>query len=332
MIRGRCTIAVLMVLVTVVSGCSRKDSGEDTDTDEPRGASQTEVPGESEHAPKAVTVDAAEQARLGVIVTKLSEVPAPSGSPTTARVLDPAPLLALDGELAAASASLDASRAEAERTRQLFNEDRTASAHSLEMATAQAQADRQRVESARRRIALEWGDGIANLAPERRTGLLGDLAQVRAELIRVELPLGMAAPKRDSAVAIRIDPDSPELQALVLGTLPEADPRLQTRGLLVELRGSDANLAIGRMLLARIAGRDSAMGVLLPRSALIRKDSRVWAYVQTAPTTFMRREVTEYQPVAEGWFVRRGFAAGDALVTAGAASLFAIEAPAPAAD
>jgi len=118
----------------------------------------------------------------------------------------------------------------------------------------------------------------------------------------------------------------------VLGTLQAADPRLQTRGLLVELRGPEAKLAIGSMLLARIPGPEHATGVLLPRSALIRKDSKVWAYVQTAPTSFVRREVADYQPVEQGWFVASGFAPGDQLVTAGAASLFAIEEPAAAAD
>jgi hypothetical protein len=86
------------------------------------------------------------------------------------------------------------------------------------------------------------------------------------------------------------------------------------------------------MLLARIPISGGASGVLLPRSALIRKDSKVWAYVQTAPTTFLRREVPESQPVSDGWLVSRGFSPGDRVVTAGAASLFAIEAPAAAAD
>jgi len=36
--------------------------------------------------------------------------------------------------------------------------------------------------------------------------------------------------------------------------------------------------------------------------------------------------------VPEGWFVRTGFVPGDRLVTGGAASLFAIEEPAAAAD
>ena len=86
------------------------------------------------------------------------------------------------------------------------------------------------------------------------------------------------------------------------------------------------------MLLARIPAQEHAMGVLLPRSALIRKDSKVWAYVQTAPTRFVRREVADYRPVTEGWFVPGGFAVGERVVTEGAASLFAIEQPAAVED
>ena len=320
--------AAAMLLTLMASGCAKK---EDSDADEPRSAPPART-FESEGVPTAVTVDAAEQARLGVVVTQLAEAAAPSGSATTARVLDPGPLLALDSELAAAAASLNASQAEAQRTRQLFNENRTASAHAVEAATSQAQADRQRLESARRRIALEWGEGIAGLAPDRRAALLNELSQVRAELIRVELPAGVVQPKGASRVAVHLNADSPGLEATVLGTLPAADPRLQTRGLLAELRGADANLAIGSRLLARIPGESSSTGVLIPRSALVRKDSKVWAYVQTAPTRFLRREVADFEAVPEGWFVRGGFTAGDSVVTGGASSLFAIEAPAAEAD
>ncbi len=320
--------AAAMLLALMVSGCAKK---EDSDADEPRSAPHAQT-SEGEGVPTAITVDAAEQARLGIVVTKLAEASAPSGSATTARVLDPGPLLALDSELAAAAASLNASQAEAQRTRQLFNENRTASAHAVEAATSQAQADRQRLESARRRIALEWGEGIAGLAPDRRAALLNELSQVRAELIRVELPSGVVGPKGASRVAVHLNADSPGIEATVLGTLPAADPRLQTRGLLAELRGPDANLAIGSRLLARIPGENSSTGVLIPRSALVRKDSKVWAYVQTAPTRFLRREVADFEAVPEGWFVRGGFAAGDSVVTGAAASLFAIEAPAAQAD
>ena len=323
-------VALIMALAVGVSGCARTGGAAEPDADDAPTVHRSEQTGETNGMPKPVTLDAAEQARLGVVVSNLTAASAPSGSQTTARVLDPGPLLALDSELAAATASSSASHAEAERTRQLFAEDRTASARAVEAANSQALADRQRVESAQRRIALEWGDGIANLKPDKRAGLLGDLAQVRAELIRVELPPGVAVPS--STVAVRERGDSPELNAIVLGTLPAADPRLQTRGLLVELRGADARLAIGSMLLSRIPVSGGVSGVLLPRSALIRKDSKVWAYVQTAPTIFLRSEVSAYQLLPEGWFVSQGFSPGDRVVTAGAASLFAIEAPAAAAD
>lgn len=322
----RVLCAITLLLVVAVAGCTKSDDRDDEATPRQQTAPQ------SEGKPQVVTVATAEQARLGVVVAKLVPASAPSGTPSTARVLDPGPLLALDSEQTAAEASLSASRAEAERTQKLFAEDRTASAHAVETASSQAQADSQRVESARRRISLEWGDRIANLPPAKRAALLNDLAQVRAELVRVELPQGSASPQAASTVSVRVNADSPQLKAVVLGTLPAADPRLQTRGLLVELRGSDANLAIGSMLLALIPDKEHAAGVLLPRSALIRKDSKVWAYVQTAPTTFMRREVVDYQPVEAGWFVASGFAPGDQLVTAGAASLFAIEEPAAAAE
>jgi membrane fusion protein, heavy metal efflux system len=108
---------------------------------------------------------------------------------------------------------------------------------------------------------------------------------------------------------------------------------LQTSGVLVELRGADANLPIGRMLTATIPAQSSAApGVLVPRGALLREDSKVWVYVQTAPESFMRREVVGYVPEPDGWFVREGFTPGDRVVATGAAVLLAVESPAEAAD
>ncbi|HET7757634.1 MAG TPA: hypothetical protein VFK87_10290, partial [Steroidobacteraceae bacterium] len=111
-----------------------------------------------------------------------------------------------------------------------------------------------------------------------------------------------------------------------LGLLPSADPRLQTRGVLVELRGAQANLGVGALLTARLpAEARAARGVLVPRGALLRRDSHVWVYVQTAPTRFTRREISDYQPLAAGWFVARGLAAGERVVESGAEVLLGVE-------
>jgi hypothetical protein len=278
--------------------------------------------------PQPITVTAGEQARLGVVTQSLAAAQAPAGPATTARVLDPGPLLQLDADLTAASASLAASRAEAARTRKLYTEDRTASARAVETADAQAQADLQRVNGAQRRLLLEWGEGVAGLPPRRRAALLNDLAHVRSELVRVELAPEAQMPPAGTVVRLQSNAAATVMQAKVLGMLPVADPRLQTRGLLAELTGARA-LAVGQMLSAQLpASAAAAPGVVIPRGALLRRDSQVWAYVQQAPTTFVRREVKDYQPLAAGWFVPGGFAPGERVVTAGAAALLGVETPA----
>ena len=281
--------------------------------------------------PQPITLSAAEQARLGVQTQVLTAAPAPQGHASTARVLDPGPLIQLDADLAAASASLAASRAEAGRTRKLYTEDRTASARALEMAEAQAQADLQRVNGAQRRLLLEWGEGVARLPARRRAALLNDLAHVRSELVRIELPAEAPVPPAGAVVRLR-GSAAATMQAKVLGMLPVADPRLQTRGVLAELSGSQAQLAVGQMLGAQLPGSASPAGVILARGALLREGSQVWAYVQTGPATFVRREVTGFQPLTAGWFVSGGFAPGERVVAAGAAALLGVEAPAGGGD
>ena len=281
-------------------------------------------------APKAITLEPAAQMRFGVLVTTLRAATAPSGVSTTARVLDPSRLLQLDSELASSAATFTASKAEALRLRKLYSEDRTASLRAVEMASAQEQADLQRVNAARRQLALEWGGGIAGLTAHNRSALLNELAGGRALLARVEVPAGMPLPGVGTSVELRGNSESEVFPSSVIGSLPTADPRLQTRGVLVELKGEAAKLSIGQMLSAQVpkANDPPVVGVVLPRSALVRRGARVWVYAQTSPNTFVRREVHDYHPVPGGWFVASGFTEGDRIVAGGAAALLGIEAPA----
>jgi hypothetical protein len=297
-------------------------------------AEPNEPPAATAGGPKAITLEPAAQMRFGVLVTTLKAATAPRGVATTAKVLDPSRLLQLDGELSSAAATFAASRAEAVRTRKLYVEDRTASARAVEAASAQEQADLQKVNAARRQLALEWGGGIADLTAHNRSALLNELARGRASLARVEIPATVAMPAVGTGIELRGSSESDVFAGRTLGSLPTADPRLQTRGVLVEVKGDAARLPIGQMLSAQVPVANDApvAGVILPRSALLRRDSGVWAYVQTAPNTFVRREVHNYHPVAAGWFVASGFAEGDRVVAGGASALLGIESPAQAAD
>jgi hypothetical protein len=282
--------------------------------------------------PKSIAVDAVAQTRFGVMIAVLKGAAAPTGTASTGRVLDPSTLLQADSELTAAAASFAASRAEVDRTQKLYSEDRTVSRRAVEAAHAQAQADLQKVNAARRQLALEWGGGVADLQAHRRAELIDDLSHARAELVRVEVPAGTPMPRAGSTLEVRGNTPADVFAGSVLGNMPLADPRLQTRGVLVEVKGDATRLPIGQMLsaevpAAEVAGTD---GVVLPRGSLIRRDARVWVYVQTAPTTFVRRRVRDYKPISTGWFVAQGFAPGDRVVAAGAAALLGVESPAPA--
>jgi hypothetical protein len=283
-------------------------------------------------SPKTISVNAAAQMRFGVEVAILKGAAAPAGVATTARVLDPSPLLQLDSELAVAAASFSASRAEAQRMRKLYSEDRTASARAVDAANAQERADLERVNAVQRRLAIEWGGGLAYLPAHRRAELVNDLAHAQAVLLRVEIPAEAPFPTKGSGIEVHGNAESDLFAGAVLGALPIADPRLQTRGVLVELKGAAAKLSIGQMLSAQIPTADTSAdaGVVLPRSALLRRNARVWVYVQTAPNTFVRREVLDSHPVAAGWFVGKGFTPGDHVVVGGAAALLGVESPAAA--
>jgi hypothetical protein len=284
--------------------------------------------------PKTIVVDAGAQARFGLTFATLKGMAAPTDAATTARVLDPASLLQLDGVLATAAAGFTASRTEALRVRKAYSEDRIGTYRDVQAANAQAGAELERVNAARRELALRWGGGVADMQAHRRAELMADLTNAHAELVRVEIPAGMPIPRAGSNLTVHGSSAGEVFSGEVLGGLPPtADPGgSQTRAVLVELKADAAKLPVGQTLSAEVPNPDveGADGVILPRSALLRRDARAWVYVQTAPTEFIRREVHGPRSVTSGWFVAQGFAPGDRVVALGAPALLGIESPAPA--
>ena len=105
-----------------------------------------------------------------------------------------------------------------------------------------------------------------------------------------------------------------------------SDPQLLGDTFLFSVEAADASLRPGMALTAylQLPG-DPAKGVLLPRSAIVRQEGALWAYVKTAEDKFTRREVEHPTPVEGGWFVPEGFKPGEALVVAGAQMLLSEE-------
>ena len=275
---------------------------------------------------QVLKLDAATQKRLGIATAPLAAARQAASLRGFARVLDAAPLAALDADIAAARAASVASQAEAARTRTLNNEDQTVSRRVAEAAAAQARADGARLQLLRRRLGLEWGSGIAAMAGAARGLLIEDLAAGRAALVRIDTAGSAGLPR--GAVSLDLGETGHAL-ATILGPARTSDPRLQTTGLLALLRGpAAARLGAGAVLPAVIQVSATGMGVILPREALVRTGGATVAYVRRDAASFERRVVQGAATGPSGLFVAGGFRPGEAVVVKGAAQLLAAEHPA----
>ena len=66
-------------------------------------------------------------------------------------------------------------------------------------------------------------------------------------------------------------------------------------------------------------------GVVVPRSAVVRHEQRVWVYVQTDQATFARKQIGLNHPTDGGWFIAEGLSPSDRIVVSGAQILLSEE-------
>jgi hypothetical protein len=263
------------------------------------------------------------QAHVGLKTTTLSSQKRSSQIDAFAKVLDPGPLAQLEADLLSAQASVAASKAQAQRARALNATGGSVASKDVEAAVAQAGADAARAALLRRRLGLEWGPGIARLSDARRKALIDELAHGSAALVHVDTPSNEG---QDGARSVDIDVGSASAHGVVLGAARQAEPRLQSSGLIVKVSGPSAILlSVGLTQSAHINQSSAVAGVVLPRSAVIRFEGSDWAYVRRGPTRFERRLIHAPIPQEKGLFTAEGFHAGDAVISQGAAEVFAIE-------
>ena len=276
-------------------------------------------PGWAVAAP-AVQMSAATQKRIGVETAPLAVARRRATVSGFARVVDPTPLAVLDSDLAGAEAAAQASRAEAARTKGLAAADATVSLRVAQAAQAQAGADNARVTLLRRRIGLEWGPVFARDAGRSR--LIAELVAGRAALVRIDAPTNVAGAR---SAEMRLG-GGDTVNIAILGPARTADPRVQTGGLIGVVRGAvAAELGVGMSAPVTLSGGATALGVVVPRGALIRTDGQTFAYVRRDATHFERRALVAPSSQPDGLFSAGGFSAGEAVVVSGASALLAAE-------
>ena len=275
-------------------------------------------------AAKPVKLASETQAKLGLKSEPLRAKASAATVSGYVKVLDPGPLAQLDSDIDAADAAAQASAAELARAETLNKDGATVATKAVEAARAQARADAGKLALLRRRLALEWGEGLARMAAGQRAQLLTDIAAGKAALVRLDTPSGEGLAGMKS---VELDLGAlGRARATVLGAARAADPRLISPGLFAIARGPGArSLTVGLSAPVKLAVSASVTGVVAPRAALLRSKGKTWVYVRTGGETFLRREVEDARGDPSGLFVPAGFKPGEQVVTQGAAALFAAE-------
>ena len=145
---------------------------------------------------------------------------------------------------------------------------------------------------------------------------------MREFLLQITLPFDQSynAPK---TISVEI-PGRARTIATLISPFPRVDPRIQGRNFLY-VASAQADFTTGINVLAQLAVGKQVQGVIMPVTAVVWSEGKSWAYLQTAPNQFSRREVATEIPVDNGYLVSAGFSAGSKVVTRGAQSLLSEE-------
>ncbi len=317
-------VAVAAVIAALIYGYARlsREQAADAQGDAPIVApSKVEREG---GGGTGVQLDLPTQKLIGLETTNLAAATLPPEVRGYGRVLDPAPLAGLVGDLASARVAWAASSKEFQRVTALFHQGENASAKTLEAAEAAMQRDQVALHLAETRLVSEWGGGVVG-EPDL-PAFVQSLAARQSALVRLELPAGETAPATPAGARLVPPGNGALIEARFLGRATTTDPQVQGEGFLFLVTNAPAALTPGLALTGflRLPG-EPAHGVIVPEDAVVRSEERAWIYVQTDATKFVRREIALTRPAATGWFVTNGVAPAERVVVTGAQTLLSEE-------
>ncbi len=281
--------------------------------------------------PPQVTLTQAVQRSLQLRTQPVAAATAAAQLQAIGHVLDPAPWLSINAELATAEATAAASGAEAERLHRLYSAGHNSSLKALQAAEAQAHVDRLQRHRLFQTLRLDWGAALAGLNPYQRAQLSQHLVAGETVLVRADAA-GAATDSALASATLQALNGGAAIPAAVLGPAAGITPELQAPAWLLRIDGSAAQkLRRGQALRVwlHLSGPQRP-AVQIPESAIVRIHGQPYVYVQLAPERFERRSLTFVSPSDLGWIAEGSIKASDALVVEGAGALWWAEQAPPA--
>jgi hypothetical protein len=311
------SIATAAVLIV---GCAKKEAAP---ADEKKSAEPESRVKRGTNGEVVITLDAETQKRMGLETVTLAATQFAPEIRAVGRVMDPAGVSSLVADFISARAAADVSSKELGRAKTLVKSDNV-STRALQTAEANVARDTAQLEAARAKLIGALGKELAER--ESLAEWVKSLSSGASALVRLELMPGEPLPSQPAgARLVSLNEANQPVEAQFVGTTA-VDGQSQTRGFLFLAESNSSALAAGEAVTGfiKVAG-DAQSGVVVPRAAVLRKDGATWVYAQTGEDEFARREVSTDRPSNDGWFVTRGVAAGEKIVTVGAQQLLSEE-------
>jgi hypothetical protein len=323
---------VLAVLIALLPGCKGKEA-------EKRQAPQTAPVVTIQNGVTVLALPKAAQERAAISVTQLKPALYRQQFQAYGIVLQPVPLVDVHNNFIAARASvdkaasaLDASRKEYERLKKLNEENQNISLKAVQAALAVMTSDQadlsaslEKLQATQQTAAAQWGRVIPRWLYSRSSSPeLSRLVELKDVLIKATFPPDKFIRAAPEMVTVQATGSRP-VQARLISPAPDTDPRIQGASFFY-LAPSRANgLMPGLHVQTGMPVGPNIGGVIIPLPAVIWAQGKAWAYVQTDPEHFSRREVPTSNPVEDGYFVPEGFRPAELIVIRGAQILHSQE-------
>lgn len=271
-----------------------------------------------------LALDAETQNRIALQTVPLAPATLAREIKAYGRVLDPGPLAVQVSDVVSAQVALEASKKEWLRLKRLYENGENAPKRAVDAAEATFRRDEVAWDAARIKVMTAWG--AVFMPGVGLPSLLEPLVAHQHALVRLDLPAGeTTAPPRFARLFALADSERP-IGAEYLAPAANVDAQAQSQGLLFLVKSNAGGLRPGQALIGFVQQPGEPLhGVMVPPSAVIRVAGKAWVYVQTADTTFTRREVLLDHPTDAGWLVTSGLKTTDRIVVTGAQTLFSEE-------
>jgi hypothetical protein len=240
-------------------------------------------------------------------------------------------------------ASLEASRKQYDRLKILYEDDRNVSEKALQEGEAVWRSDEANLEASRQgllaaqealrageetlnvleaSVRQQWGSVLTKWLFEA-TPAFERLIEQKDILLQITLPAEVEISSAPQSILVQTGSGATATANLVSPS-PRTDPRIQGMSFLY-VAPSQTGFSSGMNVRAYLPVGKKFQGVLVPETAVLLWQGKAWIYVQRGSEQFDRREVPTKNPVKGGYFVQKGFRAGDKIAVKGAQLLLSKE-------